>query len=136
MTHLNQSQRHAAYLKEMGITQWTVTHPERLEAIEVSKQTLDASCRLLLVSPSCPQGALVEFLAKVLKAMSLSLEQIRHIEPQNWSQIELEGVEWVWFAGCPEQESTAKVLTSPLLEQIDGNNQQRRALWSQIQSQQ
>ncbi|GAL10699.1 DNA polymerase III psi subunit [Vibrio astriarenae] len=79
---------------------------------------------------------MVEFLAKVLKAMSLSLEQIRHIEPQNWSQIEREGVEWVWFAGCPEQESTAKVLTSPLLEQIDGNNQQRRALWSQIQSQQ
>ncbi|MDG2733340.1 DNA polymerase III subunit psi, partial [Vibrio parahaemolyticus] len=40
---------------------------------------------------------------------------------------------WVWFAGCEADQSIkAKHLTSPLLQDIDGNNEQRRALWQQI----
>ncbi|MDR9830784.1 DNA polymerase III subunit psi [Vibrio sp. FNV 38] len=136
MINLSQTQRNRAYLTEMGITQWSVTHPERLQGIEPTVHTLDASCRLLLISPQCPHGALAEFLEKVLKAMTLSLEQVQHIEPHNWSQVVTEGVDWVWFAGCEAQVSEAKTLTTPSLNQIDGNTQQRRALWSQIQSQQ
>lgn len=136
MTNLTQTQRDAAYLAEMGITQWNLTHPERLQGVESQQHALDESCRLLLVAPQCPQGKLAEFLEKVLKAMNLSLEQVQHIEPQHWSQVNHQHAEWVWFSGCDKQETAAKSLISPVLEHIDGNNQQRRALWSQIQSQQ
>ncbi|MDW2373263.1 DNA polymerase III subunit psi, partial [Vibrio sp. 1078-1] len=42
-------------------------------------------------------------------------------------------LEWVWFAGCESNSmENAKQLTSPLLQDIDGNNEQKRALWQQI----
>ncbi|MGL6258342.1 DNA polymerase III subunit psi [Vibrio sp. WXL103] len=136
MTNPTPAQRRAAYLTEMGITQWVVTHPERLTGVSIAPQSLPDDCRLLFVSSQCPQGALAEFLEKVLKAMGLSLSQVQHIEPQHWSELDSSQLEWVWFAGCDEQPTGAKRLLSPKLEMIDGNNQQRRALWSQIQSQQ
>ncbi|EEX95411.1 DNA polymerase III subunit psi [Vibrio orientalis CIP 102891 = ATCC 33934] len=70
---------------------------------------------------------------RVLKSIKLDLSQALHIYPEQLSQLEQPFTGWVWFAGCdaPSQAS-GQVLTSPLLSDIDGNNEQRRALWQQI----
>ncbi|WP_194437414.1 DNA polymerase III subunit psi [Vibrio fluminensis] len=125
-----------AYLSEMGIDQYQLIHAQRLSGYQSESITLPSDCKLLLVSPVFPQGSQAEFLQRVLKSMQLTLEQVRHIYPQQLAQVE-SLTEWIWFAGCPssEQVSTlqsSKVLNSLLISEIDGNNEQRKALWQQI----
>ena len=87
----------------------------------------------MLVSPEKPQGDLAVMFERVLKSIKLDLSQALHIQPQHLTSIELGDVEWVWFAGCESaQELQAKTLQSPLLSDINGNNQHRRDLWQQI----
>lgn len=127
------SQTHAQYLQEMGISQWELSHPERLAGYESKRTPLSSECKLLLVSPEKPQGDLAVMFERVLKSIKLDLPQALHIQPQHLTSIELDGVEWVWFAGCESaQELKAKTLQSPLLSDINGNNQHRRDLWRQI----
>ncbi|MDK9758990.1 DNA polymerase III subunit psi [Vibrio sp. D173a] len=110
------SQIHAQYLQEMGITQWELSHPERLAGYQTELVKLPETCQLLLVSPEKPQGALAEMFKRVLKSIKLDLSQAQYV-----------------FAGCEsDTDIAAKTLQSPLLSHIDGNNQQRRALWQQI----
>ncbi|GAK85149.1 DNA polymerase III psi subunit [Vibrio ponticus] len=120
-----------AYLSEMGIDQYQLMHAQRLSGYQAAPIRLPSDCRLLLVSPALPHGSQAEFLQRVLKSMQLTLEQVRHIYPQQLAQLE-HSAEWVWFAGCPSSQQAGKVLTSPLLSDIDGNNEQRKALWQQI----
>ncbi|CAK2620123.1 DNA polymerase III psi subunit [Vibrio crassostreae] len=127
------SQTHAQYLQEMGISQWELSHPERLAGYESELTPLSNDCKLLLVSPEKPQEDLAVMFERVLKSIKLDLSQALHIQPQHLSSIELGDVEWVWFAGCESaQELKAKTLQSPLLSDINGNNQHRRDLWQQI----
>ncbi|MCG9554065.1 DNA polymerase III subunit psi [Vibrio sp. Isolate31] len=127
------SQIHAQYLQEMGISQWELSHPERLAGYESEWTPLSNDCKLLLVSPEKPQEDLAVMFERVLKSIKLDLSQALHIQPQHLSSVDLEAVEWVWFAGCESvKELKVKTLQSPLLSQIDGNNHQRRALWQQI----
>lgn len=70
---------------------------------------------------------------KILKSMKLTLEQAMHIEPERLAMLGEHQLEWVWFAGCESNSmENAKQLTSPLLQDIDGKNEQKRALWQQI----
>ena len=127
------SQIHAQYLQEMGISQWELSHPERLAGYESKRTPLSNECKLLLVSPEKPQGDLAVMFERVLKSIKLNLSQALHIQPQHLTSIELGDVEWLWFAGCEStQEIQAKTLQSPLLSDINGNNQHRRDLWQQI----
>ena len=127
------SQTNAKYLQEMGISQWELSHPERLAGYESKQTPLSIECKLLLVSPEKPQGDLAVMFERVLKSIKLDLSQALHIQPQHLTSIELGEVEWVWFAGCESaQELKAKTLQSPLLSDINGNNQHRRDLWQQI----
>ncbi|MCY9826745.1 DNA polymerase III subunit psi [Vibrio chagasii] len=127
------SQTHAHYLQEMGISQWELCHPERLAGYESKLTPLASDCKLLLVSPEKPQGELAVMFERVLKSIKLDLSQALHIQPQHLTSIEFGDVEWVWFAGCEStQEIKAKTLRSPLLSDINGNNQHRRDLWQQI----
>ncbi len=127
------SQTHAQYLQEMGISQWELSHPERLAGYESKRTPLPSECKLLLVSPEKPQGDLAVMFERVLKSIKLDLPQALHIQPQHLTSIEFGYVEWVWFAGCESaQELKAKTLQSPLLSDINGNNQHRRDLWQQI----
>ena len=127
------SQAHAQYLQEIGISQWELSHPERLAGYESKLTPLASDCKLLLVSPDKPQGELAVMFERVLKSIKLDLSQALHIQPQHLTSIELGDVEWVWFAGCEStQEIKAKTLQSPLLSDINGNNQHRRDLWQQI----
>jgi DNA polymerase-3 subunit psi len=127
------SQTHAKYLQEMGISQWELSHPERLAGYESKRTPLSSECKLLLVSPEKPQGDLAVMFERVLKSIKLDLPQALHIQPQHLTSIELGNVEWVWFAGCEStQELQAKTLQSPLLSDINGNTQHRRDLWQQI----
>jgi len=127
------SQTHAQYLQEMGISQWELSHPERLAGYESKRTPLSSECKLLLVSLEKPQGDLAVMFERVLKSIKLDLSQALHIQPQHLTSIELGDVEWLWFAGCEStQEIQAKTLQSPLLSDINGNNQHRRDLWQQI----
>lgn len=130
-----------AYLSEMGIDQYQLMHAQRLTGYQAASISLPSDCKLLLISPVLPQGSQAEFLQRVLKSMQLTLEQVRHLYPQQFSQLDAsqleQSVEWAWFAGCLSSELTGtqsitKVLNSPLLSDIDGNNEQRKALWQQI----
>lgn len=122
-----------AYLSEMGIDTYQLMHPQLLSGCQVAAINLPADCKMLLVSPTLPEGSQAEFLERVLKSMQLTLAQIRHVFPQQVEQVQPQSVEWLWFAGCPSSDALqGKVLSSPLLSDIDGNNQQRKALWQQI----
>ncbi|MCW8336705.1 DNA polymerase III subunit psi [Vibrio paucivorans] len=133
MQSLQSNQQHSAYLEEMGISQWTLVHPERLSGYQLDKAPLEESCKLLLVSPVCPEAELAEMFERVLKSIKLDLTQAQHVTPENLAVIGEHQLEWIWFAGCERVDGvTDKVLTSPLLSDIDGNNEQRRLLWQQI----
>ncbi|EGQ7674887.1 TPA: DNA polymerase III subunit psi [Vibrio parahaemolyticus] len=121
------------YLHEMGITSWELIHPERLAGYQPPTIDLPSSCKLLLVSPICPTNETAILFEKILKSMKLTLEQAMHIEPERLAMLGEHQLEWVWFAGCESNSmENAKQLTSPLLQDIDGNNEQKRALWLQI----
>ncbi|MBW3694218.1 DNA polymerase III subunit psi [Vibrio sp. T187] len=121
------------YLQEMGISYWELEHPERLAGYNVQPLSLPESCKLLLVSSEKPSGELAVMFERVLKSIKLNLDQALHITPSEFSAVDASSLEWVWFAGCSAPDSASgKVLQSPLLSDIDGNNQQRRALWQQI----
>ncbi|MEH0690705.1 DNA polymerase III subunit psi [Vibrio cholerae] len=123
------------YLHEMGIDTYQLEHPSRLQGVELSPITLDDDCRLLLVSPVLPQGSDAQFLQKVLQAMSLTLEHVRHVYPHQAMAVNSEVLTWVWYAGCDaHQFEGVKTLVSPELAAIDGNQVERRALWQQIQT--
>ncbi|KJY83680.1 DNA polymerase III subunit psi [Vibrio galatheae] len=127
------SHQEQQYLQEMGIQCYELAHPERLQGYATPRLELPETCQLLLVSPLIPQGGNAEMFERVLKSINLSLKQALHIYPQQLSQLGNHQLEWVWFAGCePAEIDKVKALNSPLLTHVDGNNQQRRALWQQI----
>lgn len=114
------------YLHEMGITSWELIHPERLAGYQPPTIDLPSSCKLLLVSPICPTNETAILFEKILKSMKLTLEQAMHIEPERLAMLGEHQLEWVWFAGCESNSmENAKQLTSPLLQDIDGNNEQK-----------
>jgi DNA polymerase-3 subunit psi len=125
-------------MAEMGLEQWQLIHPERLEGYQVQSIELPDECALLFVSDEKPEGELAEMFTKVLASMKLELSQARHLYPHQTAQLNAfslgEGsLTWVWFAGCEEQAIEGiNTLSSPPLKQIQGNNQERRALWQQI----
>ncbi len=109
----------------MGITSWELIHPERLAGYQPPTIDLPSSCKLLLVSPICPTNETVILFEKILKSMKLTLEQAMHIEPERLAMLGEHQLEWVWFAGCESNSmENAKQLTSLLLQDIDGNNEQ------------
>lgn len=121
------------YLQEMGIQYYQLNHPERLQGYQSPKLVLQESCKLLLVSPQYPKKETALMFERVLKSIKLDLSQALHIYPEQFEQLEYPFTGWVWFAGCEAPKQTlGQVLTSPLLSDIDGNNEQRRALWQQI----
>ncbi|NLS12712.1 DNA polymerase III subunit psi [Vibrio sp. SM6] len=129
----------AIYLREMGIDQYVLAHPERLAGYQPPSITLSHDCQLLLVTPVAPNDAEVSLFERVLKAMHLTLSQAQWVTPEQWTQVEpSSALQWLWFAGCSAQgldtERERWVLTSPRLSDIDGHTQHRRDLWQQIQS--
>lgn len=127
-THLAES-----YLSEMGITRWELSHPERLEGYHAQSIVLPEKCKLLLVSPVKPKGELAEMFEKVVKSMGLELEHSLHLFPAQMPFLGKHHLKWIWFCGCDaSQTSGLNVLKSPLLTDIQGNNQLRRQLWQQI----
>ncbi|KLN64205.1 MULTISPECIES: DNA polymerase III subunit psi [Vibrio] len=121
------------YLHEMEIQCYKLAHPERLLGYQSPLLVLPENCKLLLVSPQLPQDKTAEMFERVLNSIKLPLEHALHIYPEQLSQLDSHHIEWVWFAGCQQDsEIEAKTLVSPLLTQVDGNNEQRRALWQQI----
>ncbi|UUM30153.1 DNA polymerase III subunit psi [Vibrio japonicus] len=126
-------QHQAQYLQEMGIQRYELIHPERLQGYQVPGLELPESCKVLLVSPEYPQKDITLLFERVLKSIHLSLDEARHIYPEQLSQLTEHQLKWVWFAGCEALAvANANMLTSLKLSQIDGNNEQRRALWQQI----
>ncbi|SHF76000.1 DNA polymerase III subunit psi [Vibrio gazogenes] len=126
-------ERQRYYLQEMGIQSWQLIHPERMQGIVHTQYELPSSCKLLFVSPVLPEGPQAVMFEKVLKSFDVSLEEARHVDPHSLDLVAQTDIEWIWFAGCSAPEGiTAKLLTSPLLSQIDGHPQHRRELWRQI----
>lgn len=123
------------YLHEMGISTWELIHPDRLAGYHSPMIELPTTCKLLLVSPVCPVNESAFLFEKILKSMKLTLDQAIHIEPECLPRLGEHALEWLWFAGCEaSSHENIKQLTSPLLEDIEGNNEQKRALWQQIRS--
>ncbi len=121
------------YLDEMGISTWELIHPERLSGYQPALIELPTSCKLLLVSPVCPVNEPAILFEKILKSMNLTIDQAMHIEPERLTLLGEHQLEWMWFAGCEAKAlEEIKQLTSPLLADIEGNNEHKRALWQQI----
>lgn len=121
------------YLHEMGISTWELIHPDRLAGYQSPMIDLPSACKLLLVSPVCPVNESAILFEKILKSMKLTLDQAMHLEPERFSLLGEHQLEWVWFSGCEVNgDPNIKQLASPLLQDIDGNNEQKRALWQQI----
>ena len=126
-------QHEIEYLQEMGIQCYELIHPERLQGYQAPCIALQESCQLLLISPQYPKNETKILFESVLKSINLGLDQALHIFPHQVEQLADPQLEWVWFAGCEINSAVkGKVLSSPLLSDIDGNNEQRRALWQQI----
>ncbi|WP_159655732.1 DNA polymerase III subunit psi [Vibrio atypicus] len=126
-------QHEIQYLQEMGIQCYELTHPERLQGYQSPTLVLQASCQLLLISPQCPKKETALLFERVLKSLKLELNQSLHIYPEQLDQLSEPFTGWVWFAGCDVPiDYEGKVLTTPLIHLIDGNNELRRALWQQI----
>lgn len=126
-------QHEIEYLQEMGIQCYELAHPERLQGYQSPKLVLQKSCQLLLVSPQCPKKETALLFERVLKSINLSVEQALHIYPEQVSQLSVPFDGWIWFSGCGKPDNIeGKVLSSPLLSEIGGNNEHRRALWQQI----
>lgn len=122
-----------AYLGEMGITRWSLKHPERLEGYHAESIVLPDTCKILLVSPVKPKGELAEMFEKVLKSMGLGLQHSLHLFPAQMPFLGKNHLKWIWFCGCEASATDGlNILQSPLLTDIQGNNQLRRQLWQQI----
>lgn len=125
--------RYQHYLTEMGIEQWTLRHPERLCHYQAQYYQVDDSCRLLFVCARLPQSNELAFLAKITQSFGIEVEDIQHVSPEDFHLIQPLEVDWVWFCGCqPIAGLSNRTLISPFLCDIDGNIDNRRALWSQI----
>lgn len=126
-------QHQEQYLQEMEIQRYELIHPERLQGYQAPGLVLPESCKVLLVSPEYPQKDVALLFERVLKSIHLSLSASLHIYPEQLCQLSEHQLKWVWFAGCEAQDvARVNVLKSLKLSQIDGNNEQRRALWQQI----
>ncbi|OEF25848.1 DNA polymerase III subunit psi [Vibrio rumoiensis] len=126
--------REQQYLQEMAIPVWELAHPERLQGYQAPGLVLPSSCVLLLVSESLPQGEDATLFIKVLGSMTLKPEQALQITPAQLVTLEKHQLSWIWFAGCEVSLTLDGVnqLSSPLLQDIHGNTQNRRDLWQQI----
>jgi len=129
------SNQELTYLHEMGIQAYQLSHPDRLQGYSPEGIRLPVECKLLLVSPQLPSGTTATLFENILKTINLTLEDTRHLSPELLSQLSAEDLEWAWFAGCDSQSGLSdKVLHSPSLAEIDGNQAEKRALWQQIQA--
>ncbi len=132
---MKQANKDSHYLKEMDIQSWELLHPDRLAGYQSETIAIPDSCALLLISPQKPEGEIVTMFEKIVKSMQLELHQVLHLFPEQFEQLEAQQLKWIWFAGCSKPESVPteiKVLTSPQLRDIQGNNLERRNLWQQI----
>ncbi|EPE37296.1 DNA polymerase III subunit psi [Candidatus Photodesmus katoptron] len=121
------------YLKEMGITQWILAHPEKLSGYQLNQITLPSYFNFLLVSPVYPENETAKLFENVLKSMQLNPSEACHVLPEYFNYIEANQLKWIWFAGHPPIRNTIKKsLVSPLLEKIIGNKKERYLLWQQI----
>ncbi len=132
------------YLEEMQIDQWIIHRPDNLiYGNDRNAISLPDDCCLLLVAKELPVGGDAEFFTKVVQSFGVTLTQTQFIEDSAMGNVELnEKTEWIWLAGMPECDILAmkqrwpnkKILSSLPLNQINGNNTERRALWQQIKS--
>lgn len=141
-------QRDNSILQLMGIQAWELWHPERISRQHQPNIGLPADCRLLFVSPQLPTGELAKFYQKILSAMKLSLEQSRHILPEQLQYLDANNhLVWIWFAGDKDsaallqqfqvgKDLTAKlkILHSPELAVVQNSAGEKRQLWNQIRS--
>lgn len=137
------SQQHS-YLEEMQIDQWLVHRPDNLVyGKQQDAISLPNDCRLLLVATKLPVGSDAEFFAKVVQSFGVTLTQTLFIEKCALGNVEAnEETEWIWLTDMSETATEAvkqrwpnkKILSSLSLNQINGNNIERRALWQQIKS--
>ncbi|USD59909.1 DNA polymerase III subunit psi [Vibrio sp. SCSIO 43140] len=135
-------------LQLMGIQTWELTHPERMPNSAQATFSLAPSCQLLFVSAVKPEGELVSFFEKILKAMKLELDSVLHITPEQLGQLDAQSVPtWMWFAGDEHAAdrfehwlqlldipSKPKFLQSSYLAEIEGDDSQKRQLWNQIRA--
>lgn len=127
------SSRKRAYLSEMGIEQWQLIHPERMQGIDVVKQALADSIRLIVVNPEPFTHEDITFLANVLKSFEVTLDEAVVTQPHLFSRLGEHQASWVWFIGCEQQQTTIKKqLTSPRLGEVSADPALKKALWQQI----
>ena len=119
----------------MGFDYYQLTQPQKVSSHSPRCFSLPENCKLLFVSPDVPHGSTLVMFDKVMDSMGLSTEMSLHVLPCYLSQVDLSRIEWVWFAGCsPNFDIECKLLQTPVLKDIEGNNLQRRALWQQIRA--
>ena len=122
-------------LHQLGITEWQLIHPERLQGYQVPHYDLEDDICLLFVAESRPTGKDAAIFEKVLASFNVTLEQSRFATPDSLSLLGNHNLTWVWFSGCEVIDGIApQVLTSPTLSELDANVEHKRALWQLIRS--
>ena len=121
------------YLHEMGIQVYDLKSMDKLKGYQAAPINLPATCKLVLLSPIYPTGEDAELFERVLHSIELTLADALHIFPQYSNFVSSQNQDWVWFSGCQvDPRIKGKVLHSPDLSCVKGDQQQRRSLWQQI----
>lgn len=123
----------SVYLSELGIDYWQLHKSELFDNYQAPIHSLPESCQMLLVCAQKPTPEQTLWLERVLATLSLGLDQVCHIYPEealNYCSVSLE---WMWFVDMNAYPHQAKkTLTSVSLSELMTNNQHKRALWQRI----
>lgn len=125
-----------SYLAEMGIEQWQLCHPDRMQGLTVERDDISDQTRLLIVTPTAFSNEDLNFLEKVTSSFDVSLKELRVVQPSQLFRLGDHKLEWVWFIDCsPEPIDSVKQLSSEKLAKVSAEASLKKALWNQIRSQ-
>ncbi len=121
----------------MGIEQYQLRNTEHHPNYSPTAIVPHNKAQILLVVAEQPTASEVEYLAKILATIPLTLDQVAMIGSDDCPWVELDKIEWVWFCGVEVQSlsKTVNTLSSAALAEVESDTPKRRELWRQIQSQ-
>ena len=121
----------AFYLQEMGITRWQLRKPALFDATK-SKAPIDLSAYELLLL--CTDEAFAHPLtAKILTAFKVPADKVYHCSMEQFENHQGSLPTLIWSTLGPiNQPYGHQLLTSPSIELLAENPQQKKALWEQF----
>lgn len=121
----------AFYLQEMGITRWQVRKPA-LFCTNENNSTVDLSRYDLLLLCS-PEAFLHPLTSKILSAFNLHIDKVYHCSMDEFENHQGSLPLMIWSTLGPiNQPYGHQLLTSPSIEILAENPDEKKALWEQF----